>query len=104
MLVRSLRQEVSKQLASVRSGETSKVDFPKDLSSEERKYIHQLAQRFGISSKSSGAGADRYLTVTAHHKERQQSWTVPRALLQTLGKGGSVVFLCNNFTNFYRYY
>ena len=53
MLVRSLRQEVSKQLASVRSGETSKVDFPKDLSSEERKYIHQLAQRFGVLKRGS---------------------------------------------------
>ena len=41
----------------------SEYDFPSSLSSEERCYIHRLAQELGLKSKSRGKGVGRFLTI-----------------------------------------
>ncbi|XP_018088533.1 NF-kappa-B-repressing factor isoform X2 [Xenopus laevis] len=40
------------------------LTFAKELSNEERKYIHQISQKFGLRSKSRGQGTERFLVVS----------------------------------------
>ena len=44
------------------SGEVS-LAFPASLSSEERRFVHSHAPKLGLSTKSSGKGEERFLTV-----------------------------------------
>ncbi len=37
--------------------------FPPDLGSNERKYVHEVARKVGLVSKSSGKGDQRFLTL-----------------------------------------
>ncbi|KAE8584508.1 hypothetical protein XENTR_v10020996 [Xenopus tropicalis] len=40
------------------------LTFSKELSNEERKYIHQISQKYGLKSKSHGHGNERFLVVS----------------------------------------
>ncbi|XP_048370060.1 NF-kappa-B-repressing factor [Sphaerodactylus townsendi] len=48
----------------------SKIDltFSTELTNDERKQIHQIAQRYGLKSKSHGQGRDRYLVVSRRRR------------------------------------
>ncbi|KAG8144583.1 hypothetical protein E2320_013067 [Naja naja] len=61
-----------------------KIDltFSTELTNEERKQIHQIAQRYGLKSKSHGQGRDRYLVVS--RKRRKED------LLDQLKQDGQV--------------
>ena len=39
------------------------LTFSTELTNDERKQIHQIAQKYGLKSKSHGVGHDRYLVV-----------------------------------------
>ncbi|XP_028570377.2 NF-kappa-B-repressing factor isoform X1 [Podarcis muralis] len=62
----------------------SKVDltFSTELTNDERKQIHQIAQQYGLKSKSHGQGRDRYLVVS--RKRRKED------LLHQLKQDGQV--------------
>eukprot|EP00401_Gymnodinium_catenatum_P053945 CAMPEP_0117463750 /NCGR_PEP_ID=MMETSP0784-20121206/3743_1 /TAXON_ID=39447 /ORGANISM="" /LENGTH=374 /DNA_ID=CAMNT_0005257581 /DNA_START=46 /DNA_END=1167 /DNA_ORIENTATION=- len=55
-------QEALAQLKTLK-GVKQHVSFPVSLSSQQRKYIHKLAEGMGLDSKSSGDGDNRYITV-----------------------------------------
>ncbi|KAM5145788.1 NF-kappa-B-repressing factor [Mantella aurantiaca] len=40
------------------------LTFSRELTNEERKYIHQISQKYGLKSKSHGQGAERFLVVS----------------------------------------
>ncbi|MEJ1276823.1 septin 6 [Cricetulus griseus] len=46
-----------------RSESHSDLTFSTELTNDERKQIHQIAQKYGLKSKSHGVGHDRYLVV-----------------------------------------
>lgn len=46
-----------------RSDSHSDLTFSTELTNDERKQIHQIAQKYGLKSKSHGVGHDRYLVV-----------------------------------------
>ncbi|XP_044512731.1 NF-kappa-B-repressing factor-like [Gracilinanus agilis] len=46
-----------------RSSSHSNLTFSTEFTSDERKQIHQIAQKYGLKSKSHGMGHDRYLVV-----------------------------------------
>ncbi|XP_042336068.1 NF-kappa-B-repressing factor isoform X2 [Sceloporus undulatus] len=62
----------------------SKIDltFSTELTNEERKQIHQIAQKYGLKSKSHGQGRDRFLVVS--RKRRRED------LLDQLKQDGQV--------------
>ncbi|KAF7244790.1 NF-kappa-B-repressing factor [Varanus komodoensis] len=62
----------------------SKIDltFSTELTNDERKQIHQIAQKYGLKSKSHGQGRDRYLVVS--RKRRKED------LLDQLKQDGQV--------------
>ncbi|KAH0630862.1 hypothetical protein JD844_004172, partial [Phrynosoma platyrhinos] len=62
----------------------SKIDltFSTELTNEERKQIHQIAQKYGLKSKSHGQGRDRFLVVS--RKRRKED------LLDQLKQDGQV--------------
>ncbi|XP_072287149.1 NF-kappa-B-repressing factor [Pyxicephalus adspersus] len=45
--------------------------FSRELTNEERKYIHQIAQKYGLKSKSHGQGTERFLVVS-RKRNRQE--------------------------------
>ncbi|XP_042863704.1 3'-5' RNA helicase YTHDC2-like [Penaeus japonicus] len=47
----------------MQNDDQKELEFPSSLTSEERKYIHFVAQQMGLKSKSRGKGSSRYLTV-----------------------------------------
>ncbi|XP_038055762.1 NF-kappa-B-repressing factor-like isoform X2 [Patiria miniata] len=52
----------------VHSGRRDDLIFTSELSSEERKAIHQICNRFNLKSKSHGSGKKRYLVVNQKRK------------------------------------
>ena len=42
----------------------SELSFPKTLSNYERCFIHQIAQKMGLKSKSTGQKEERFITIT----------------------------------------
>ena len=42
----------------------SELSFPKSLSNYERCFIHQIAQKMGLKSKSTGQKDERFITIT----------------------------------------
>lgn len=40
------------------------LTFSRELTNEERKFIHQIAQKYGLKSKSHGQGTERFLVVS----------------------------------------
>jgi hypothetical protein len=51
------------QLVQFRENEEIELRFPSNLTSTERKFIHRVATELGLSSKSSGSGENRFITV-----------------------------------------
>ncbi|XP_053228950.1 NF-kappa-B-repressing factor-like isoform X1 [Podarcis raffonei] len=51
----------------------SKIDltFSTELTNDERKQIHQIAQKYGLKSKSHGQGRDRYLVVSRKRRKEE---------------------------------
>ena len=47
-----------------RESDETELVFPADLSNKERKYIHYLAEKMGLKSKSRGKGERRFLTLS----------------------------------------
>ncbi|NWI18883.1 NKRF factor, partial [Crypturellus soui] len=45
------------------------LTFSTDLTNDERKQIHQIAQKYGLKSKSHGQGHDRYLVVSRKRRK-----------------------------------
>ena len=59
------RIRLTKSIMEFRETDTVTVmKFPTTLTNTERKFVHELAQRFGLASKSKGKGDDRSITVT----------------------------------------
>eukprot|EP00397_Hematodinium_sp_SG-2012_P004937 GEMP01004952.1.p1 GENE.GEMP01004952.1~~GEMP01004952.1.p1 ORF type:complete len:1077 (+),score=264.62 GEMP01004952.1:159-3389(+) len=69
MTTEAFRQEVSAQLAGLtREDGPNEAIFPATLSSEQRKYVHRLASQFKLHSRSTGKGANRYISVKVKSK------------------------------------
>ena len=49
--------------------EATKLEFPADLTNTERKFLHELASKLGLTSKSTGKGENRHITVTKRAQE-----------------------------------
>ena len=49
------------------------LNFPANLSKEERRYLHETAPRMGLITKSVGSGETRYITVSKPMKAQQQT-------------------------------
>lgn len=60
----SWRIKVQAQLDTWLASDAVSLSFPPDLSKEERRYIHEQAPRLGLSTRSSGKGEKRFLTVS----------------------------------------
>ncbi|CAK9040926.1 DExH-box ATP-dependent RNA helicase DExH1 [Durusdinium trenchii] len=96
MTSESFRKEVAERLdAVVKSLEPrASVAFPSCLSAEERKYVHHLAEQFGLKHESKGRGDARFISVSKDPGKAARrnlcgleevprlSW--PRAALETL--------------------
>ncbi|CAE6916982.1 unnamed protein product [Symbiodinium natans] len=65
MTTESFRKNVAKQLSDLQGNpdEDAKIDFPKDLTSADRKYIHKIAESFRLHTLSSGTGNERFISV-----------------------------------------
>ncbi len=51
------------QLLAFRESNELEISFPSSLSSTERKFIHRIVTELGLTSKSSGSGENRFITV-----------------------------------------
>lgn len=60
------RIEFTKKLLDLRDDVVDELAFPSDLTNEERKFLHKIAQDYGLKSKSVGKGENRYITVRKH--------------------------------------
>ncbi|KAJ0412770.1 hypothetical protein ATCC90586_002400 [Pythium insidiosum] len=49
--------------ALVEDGTRQELSFPKDLDNHQRRYIHSMVEKYGLFSKSSGKGEDRFIHV-----------------------------------------
>eukprot|EP00434_Breviolum_minutum_P024420 symbB.v1.2.021567.t1/scaffold1869.1/size97865/1 len=58
-------RDVAKKLSELQasSDEDAKIDFPTDLTSSDRKYIHKIAESFRLHTLSSGTGDARFISV-----------------------------------------
>lgn len=66
----SVRIELTKTLLSLRDdGEREEVSFPSTLSNTERKFLHELAGKLGLKSRSSGKDENRFITVSKSDAE-----------------------------------
>ncbi|CAK9053498.1 DNA-binding protein SMUBP-2 (ATP-dependent helicase IGHMBP2) (Antifreeze enhancer-binding protein ortholog) (AEP) [Durusdinium trenchii] len=65
MTTESFRKDVAKKLSELQSStdEEAKIDFPSDLTSSDRKYIHKIAESFRLHTLSSGTGDARFISV-----------------------------------------
>jgi len=65
MTTESFRKDVAKKLSDLQSSsdEDAKIDFPSDLTSSDRKYIHKIAESFRLHTLSSGTGDARFISV-----------------------------------------
>lgn len=57
------RVQFTKQLRELRDSNLEQLAFPASLSPDDRKFIHKIAQEFGLKSKSQGGGDNRFITV-----------------------------------------
>ena len=63
------RISVEKQLEEWLASDRTQLAFPADLSKEERRYLHETCPRLGLTTKSTGTGEKRFLTVSKPSKE-----------------------------------
>jgi len=65
MTTESFRKDVARKLSGLQSGddEEAKVEFPHDLTSSDRKYVHKIAESFRLFTISSGVGDSRFISV-----------------------------------------
>ena len=68
--------------------EETELEFPSSLTSVERAYIHRLIATYGLSSKSKGKGATRFLTV---FKKDASSLIKSESLLKLAEKSKKIV-------------
>mmetsp|Transcript_117708 Transcript_117708/g.375150 ORF Transcript_117708/g.375150 Transcript_117708/m.375150 type:complete len:1223 (+) Transcript_117708:59-3727(+) len=83
----SFRQDVSERLNRIcsSSDDNASATFPNCLSAEERKYIHNIAEQFGLRHVSQGKGDDRRITVTKDLAKSQRRGLVAGGHGQTGG-------------------
>jgi len=83
----SFRQDVSERLNRIcsSSDDNASATFPNCLSAEERKYIHNIAEQFGVRHVSQGKGDDRRITVTKDLAKSQRRGLVAGGHGQTGG-------------------
>lgn len=55
-----------------RESEEEELVFPPNLSSKERKFVHHIANKLGVKSKSRGKGESRFLTLSRNSKKERQ--------------------------------
>lgn len=89
MTTESFRKDVSKRLSDLAASEddAETVAWPPNLTSSDRKYIHQIASSFGLFTLSEGQGLQRYIKV---HKQdpggieahRRRAFIKPSAMQQ----------------------
>ncbi|CAK9042479.1 unnamed protein product [Durusdinium trenchii] len=93
MTSESFRKEVAERLdAVVKSLEPrASVAFPSCLSAEERKYVHHLAEQFGLKHESKGRGDARFISVSKDPGKVRESLALggPSAVLAAGGVGDS---------------
>lgn len=58
-----MRIRFTRQLRDLRDNTVEEVEFPPDLTTTERKFLHKLAAELGLKSKSVGFDNDRRITV-----------------------------------------
>eukprot|EP00397_Hematodinium_sp_SG-2012_P002884 GEMP01002892.1.p1 GENE.GEMP01002892.1~~GEMP01002892.1.p1 ORF type:complete len:1080 (+),score=285.51 GEMP01002892.1:130-3369(+) len=65
MTTESFRKEVSQKLSALSEcdDDAAPVSWPSNLTSSDRKYIHQIASSFGLFTLSEGAGLQRFIKV-----------------------------------------
>ena len=57
------RVEFTKRLQGLRDSDLGEIAFSPNLTSDERKFVHKIAQEFGLKSKSQGKDEKRFITV-----------------------------------------
>ncbi len=65
------RIEFTKKLLELRDDVVDELEFPADLSNVERKFLHKISQDYGLKSKSSGKGDNRFITVRKHGAKKK---------------------------------
>ncbi|CAJ1397244.1 unnamed protein product [Effrenium voratum] len=83
MTTESFRKDVAKKLPwpePIKAGrwQDAKIDFPNDLTSSDRKYIHKIAESFRLHTLSSGTGDARYISVYKNPPAGQEAKRPPR--------------------------
>lgn len=66
-----LRIMFTRQLQKLRDDLEDEVVFPSTLTNIERKFLHKVAEELGLSSKSTGIGENRKITVTKKTAKRE---------------------------------
>ncbi|XP_057675789.1 3'-5' RNA helicase YTHDC2 isoform X2 [Corythoichthys intestinalis] len=74
---------INLSLERFRYGDQNEMEFPSSLTSEERAYIHLMAQALGYISKSKGKNANRFLTIRKKSVLDSRRSTMCLALSQT---------------------
>mmetsp|Transcript_54415 Transcript_54415/g.117774 ORF Transcript_54415/g.117774 Transcript_54415/m.117774 type:complete len:1106 (-) Transcript_54415:24-3341(-) len=74
MTTESFRKDVAKRLNGLQGSddEGAKIEFPKDLTSSDRKYIHKIAESFRLHTNSVGTGTERHIVVYKNPPEGQE--------------------------------
>ncbi|TYZ57197.1 hypothetical protein PybrP1_011147 [[Pythium] brassicae (nom. inval.)] len=79
--------QVNAQLVElVEDGARSELSFPIDLDNTQRRYIHTLAQKYGLFSKSSGKGDSRFIHVAKVKKNARMEQVSLRLAPVPLGR------------------
>ena len=68
--------------------EATKLEFPADLTNTERKFLHELASKLGLTSKSTGKGENRHITVTKRAQGTTQAHAEDGVPVLKLGHKG----------------
>lgn len=69
-----------------------RFEFPTNLTNTERKFLHQIAGQLGLTSKSTGKGENRSISVTKRDEKKRKTSNGDDESLPVLkiGKGGGI--------------
>jgi len=75
MTTETFRKDVARKLSALQNDpdDGALVEFPSDLTSSDRKYVHKIAESFRLHTMSSGVGEGRFITVYKNVPEGQEA-------------------------------
>lgn len=96
------RVYLTQQVRELRDSTATQIAFSSSLTSDERKFVHKIAQEFGLKSKSQGKDDNRFITVLKRKENIQKSsgltpalWHPHGSVLQALSDPAFQVFLAS---------